>query len=95
MPNTAVARTCQYTAGWNDQSRRTTVLPGCGPAAVANVPLTISTNAANATTSPAARTHDGTSGSARCVTSSASTTPSVSTAIESMKCVSTSQGFRW
>ena len=27
-PKTAVARTCQYTAGSNDQSRRTTVLPG-------------------------------------------------------------------
>ena len=51
-PNTAVARTCQYTAGWNDQSRRTTVLPGCGPAAVASVPLTISTHAASPTSSP-------------------------------------------
>src|SRR5213076_987529 len=48
-PKTAVARTCQYTAGWNDQSRRTTVLPGCGPDAVASVPLTINTPPATQT----------------------------------------------
>ena len=55
MPNTATARTCSDTDGWNEPSRGTTVepeLPGKRPAAVASVPVTTSTPTAASSTPP-------------------------------------------
>src|SRR5262245_33680334 len=94
MPKTAVARTCSHTAGLNEPMRGTATLPECGPAAVASVPVTSSAAHAAATSTATNRTYRGTGSPRIPHASSATSTPSRSTASASRKGEPTSQGFR-
>ena len=94
IANTAVARTCTYTAGWNDHTRGTLTPPEWGPAAVASHAARGSSRRtrrprqARARGATQAPTRPGSSQA-----SSATSTPSASTTIESRKCDPTSQGL--
>ena len=58
-PKIAVARTCTYSAACRRQSRSTSALPGCGPAAVETMPLTTSASSAAAATNAPRRSVRG------------------------------------